>query len=66
MAKGTEAVRPEAAELKRLDVPVRCDNGFCKNLADYEVVREDTPLNRRLHLCKQCVTAIASVAKRYQ
>ena len=64
MAKVTEG-KPEGVELKRLTVPVRCDNGLCRNLADYEVVREDTPLNRRLHLCKHCVSAIAKVAKKY-
>lgn len=64
MGKGTEVSKPEAAELKRLTVPVRCDNGFCANLADYEAVREDTPLNRRLHLCKHCLTAISAAAKK--
>lgn len=42
-------------KLEKLEARVLCDNGICKNTADYAVEKEDTPKNMRLYLCKSCV-----------
>lgn len=51
-------------ELKRLTVRVRCDNGACRNNADYAVKRSGTPVTRELHLCADCLAAIAELYER--
>ena len=51
-------------ELVRLNVRVRCDNGACRNNADYAVKRPGTPVTRELHLCADCLAAIAELYER--
>ena len=51
-------------ELVRLNVRVRCDNGACRNNADYAVKRPGTPVIRELHLCADCLAAIAELYAR--
>lgn len=48
-------------ELTQLKVRVKCDNGACANLADYAVKRSGTPVVRELHLCGECLAAIAGL-----
>lgn len=51
-------------ELKRLNVRVRCDNGACRNDADYAVKRSGTPVTCELHLCADCLAALAELYAR--
>ncbi len=51
-------------ELVRLNVRVRCDNGACRNNAEYAVKRPGTPVIRELHLCADCLAAIAELYER--
>ncbi len=48
-------------ELKRLTVRIRCDNGVCRNNAEYAVKRSGTPVARELHLCSECLAALAAL-----
>ena len=49
-------------ELKKIKVKTKCDNGACKNMADYEVVKEGTMPNMRLRLCEECLREIVSLS----
>lgn len=45
-------------EIRKLITPTKCDNGACKNLADYEIMRSDTMPANTLRLCKSCLESI--------
>ncbi len=51
-------------ELKQCTVKTRCDNGACRNMADYEIVKEGTMPQARLRLCKECLKEIGVLAKK--
>lgn len=44
--------------LEKLEARTLCDNGRCGNIAEYSVAKEGTPLNMRLHLCKDCIIGL--------
>ena len=48
--------------LNKLTVKTKCDNGACRNYADYEVVRQDTIVPMRLRLCESCLKEISALA----
>ena len=48
--------------LNKLTVKTKCDNGACRNYADYEIVREDTMVAMRLRLCESCLKEISALA----
>ena len=50
-------------QLKKVKVRTKCDNGACRNYADYEIVREDTMLAVRLRLCENCLREIGNLAQ---
>ena len=50
-------------QLKKVKVRTKCDNGACRNYADYEIVREDTMLAVRLRLCEDCLREIGNLAQ---
>ena len=50
-------------ELKKISVKTKCDNGACRNMADYEIIKEGTLPQARLRLCKDCLKEIASLVK---
>lgn len=45
-------------ELKKVTVRTKCDNGACRNYAEYEVYRADTMPSGRLRLCRDCLSAV--------
>ena len=45
-------------ELKKVKVKTKCENGACRNYADYEVYRKDTMPGVRLRLCKDCLSSL--------
>ena len=49
-------------ELKPVIVKTKCDNGACRNMADYEIVKEGTMPSVRLKLCKDCLIEIGKLA----
>ena len=53
-------------QLIPLTVKTQCDNGRCRNRAEYIVAREDTPVYMQLHLCGECLKTIAALAKETQ
>ena len=48
--------------LNKINVKTKCDNGACRNYADYEVVRADTMVANRLRLCESCLKKIGELA----
>ncbi len=50
-------------ELRETKIKTKCDNGACKNMADYEVYRADTMASQRLRLCKRCLQSLSELAK---
>ena len=51
-------------ELKPITVKTKCDNGACRNMADYEILKEGTMPQARLRLCKECLKEIGVLAKK--
>ncbi|MBQ8178124.1 MAG: hypothetical protein IJ033_02925 [Clostridia bacterium] len=50
-------------ELREIKVKTKCDNGACRNMADYVIYRQDTMSSQSLRLCKECLAKIAELAK---
>lgn len=50
-------------KLKPAKVRTKCDNGACKNMADYIIYREDTMSLAQLRLCKSCLKEIAELSR---
>ena len=49
-------------ELRETKVKIKCDNGACRNYADYIVYRKDTMPSATLRLCKECLFKIGELA----
>ncbi len=50
-------------ELREIRIKTKCDNGACKNYADYVIYREDTMSSQTLRLCKDCLIKIGKLSK---
>ena len=49
-------------ELRPIKIKTKCDNGACRNMADFVVYREDTMSSQSLRLCKSCLLALGEMS----
>ena len=49
-------------ELRPIKIKTKCDNGACRNMADFVVYREDTMSSQSLRLCKPCLLALGEMS----